>query len=142
QRLVRTGLVDPGTDRLLHPHAGAARPAAERRLAVARHLGQPQAGYAAEDLPRRAEDPVVPPEVARVVIGDRGVHLVYRRQPALADEPGQQLRVVYDLVDAAQLWVLVAQRVEAVRAGDHDLPCPGVVERLDVLRGQLLEQQL
>ena len=50
-------------------------------------------------------------------------------------------------VAAADLWVLPAQGVEAVRAGDDDLPVhplhPGeqVVECLDVLRCQLLEQE-
>ena len=46
-----------------------------------------------------------------------------------------------DLVRPAQLAVLVAQRVEAVRAGGHDrpLPHPVPVERLDVAHREHLE---
>ena len=49
--------------------------------------------------------------------------------------------MVDDPVVAAQLAVLVAERVEAVRAGGHDrpLPHPVAVERLDVAHRQHLE---
>ena len=49
--------------------------------------------------------------------------------------------MVDDLVRPAQLPVLVADRVEAVRAGGHDRPLahPVAVERLDVARRQHLE---
>src|SRR3712207_8952323 len=49
------------------------------------------------------------------------------------DEPFQELAVVHDLVVAAQLRVLVLQRVEAVRALRDDLLHAHAVERLDVL---------
>ena len=44
-----------------------------------------------------------------------------RRQPALADEPVEQLGVVDDLELEAEVAVLVLQRVEAVGAGGDDL---------------------
>ena len=49
--------------------------------------------------------------------------------------------MVDDPVRAAELAVLVADRVEAVRAGGHDrpLPHPVAVERLDVARREHLE---
>jgi hypothetical protein len=45
----------------------------------------------------------------------------HRGEPALADQPVEQLGVVHDLVVAAELRVFVLQRVEAVRAGHDDL---------------------
>ena len=92
---------------------------------------------------------VVPAQVARVVVGDvlRSTGL-NRHQLLVADQPVQQLGVVQHRVVAAQLRVLAAQRVEAVRAGDDDLAVDALdafeqlVEGLDVLRGQLLEQEL
>ena len=50
--------------------------------------------------------------------------------------------MVHDLVVTADLRVLVAQRVEAVRAGDDDLLGADLVERLDVLLREHLEQEL
>ncbi len=80
----------------------------------------------------------------------------HRDQLALVDEVLEQLRVVDDLVLAAELRVLVRDRVEAVRAGRDDLLrrlrlLGGVVlvifaerhvQHRDVLRAQLLEQRL
>ena len=54
----------------------------------------------------------------------------------------EQLRVVHDLVVAAELRVLVLQRVEAVRALRDDLLHAEAVERLDVLHRQHLEDVL
>ncbi len=62
-------------------------------------------------------DVVVATEVARVVVGDP---LLERRSRDVeltrVDELLEQLAVVDDLVVAAELRVLVLQRVEAVRA--------------------------
>jgi hypothetical protein len=58
---------------------------------------------------------------------------------------GQQLRVVDHLVVAAVLAVLLAQGVQAVRAGGDDalgLVAHHLVERLDVALGQLEEERL
>ena len=58
------------------------------------------------------------------------------------DELAEQLRVVHHLVVAAELRVLVLQRVEAVRALRDDLLHAEAVERLDVLHRQHLEDVL
>ena len=55
---------------------------------------------------------------------------------------GQQVGVVDHLVAAAEVGVLVAQRVEAVRAVGDDLRHAGLVERLHVLLGEGLEDVL
>ena len=61
---------------------------------------------------------------------------------ARLDERLEELAVVHDLVVAAELRVLVLQRVEAVRALRDDLLHAHAVERLDVLRGEHLEDVL
>ena len=62
----------------------------------------------------------------------------------VGDQPGQVLAVVPDRERPAQLAVLVADRVEAVRARRDDRPLPHLVavERLDVLAGEDLEHVL
>ena len=65
-----------------------------------------------------------------------------RRQLALAHQPVQQLGVVDDLELDAEVLVLVLQRVEAVRAGRDDLLDLVLLERLDVLLGEPLEDEL
>lgn len=56
--------------------------------------------------------------------------------------------MVHHLVVATDLWVFVAERVEAVCAGHHDLALflldalEHRIEQLDVLHSQLLEQEL
>ena len=49
---------------------------------------------------------------------------------------------MHDLVPAAEVGVLVADRVEAVRARGHDLLDARSVKRVDVLTGQALEREL
>ncbi len=56
--------------------------------------------------------------------------------------PSSSWRVVHDLVVAAELRVLVLQRVEAVRALRDDLLHAHAVERLDVLHREHLEDVL
>ena len=80
-------------------------------------------GTVDEHLARRRVDLVVPAQVAGVVVGDELVDRRDRGQPALLDQPAEQLGVVDDLVVAADLRVLVGERVEAVRAGRDDLRC-------------------
>ena len=60
----------------------------------------------------------------------------------LVNEPLEELRVVHDLVVAAELGVLVGERVEAVRALGDDLLHAHRVEGLDVLGCEHLEQVL
>ena len=80
----------------------------------------------------------MPRQVARVVIRDRAI-AGRRRQLAFAYQVGQELGVMDDLVRAAEVRVLIAQGVEAVRARGHDLRDARAVERLHVLAGEALE---
>ena len=132
-------LVDrPGA--LLHPHVRAARAAAEGLLAAARHLHRLADG--ADELAGRCQHVVVARQVTGVVVGDRQLLVARGGQPALGHQPRQQLGVVDHLVVAAEVAVLVAQRVEAVRAVGDDLRHPGLVESRDVLLGEGLEDVL
>ena len=112
-------------DRLLHPHARAAGAAAHALGAVARHLDDLDALDRPDDLARGEVHVVVAAEVAGVVVGDP---LLERRpadvEAAVGDQLLEQLAVVHDLVVAAELRVLVEQRVEAVRALGDDLLTP------------------
>ena len=72
----------------------------------------------------------------------RALGAVDRDDLLLADEAVEQLRVVQHLVLAAELRVLVLDRVEAVRARDDDLRRAELVERLDVLLREHLEEHL
>ena len=76
-----------------------------------------------------------------MVAGRRLGVLGQRRQPAGGDELGQVRRVVDDPERAAELPVLVADRVEAVRAGGDDRPLahPVAVQRVDRSRREDLE---
>ncbi len=65
-----------------------------------------------------------------------------RREPAVAHELGEELGVVDDLVAAAEVRVLVRDRVEAVRAARDDLRHAGLVQRRDVLLRERLEHVL
>ena len=66
----------------------------------------------------------------------------HRREPAVADELGEELRVVHHLEAAAEVGVLVRERVEAVRAAGHDLRHPCVVQRRHVRLRERLEDVL
>ena len=143
QRLLGPLVVDLGADRLLHPHARPAGAAAHALGAVARHLDDLDPLDRADDLARREVHVVVAAEVARVVVRDP---LLERRladvEPPVVDQLLEQLGVVDDLVVAAELRVLVEQRVEAVRALGDDLLHAHAVEHLDVRHRQHLEQVL
>ena len=81
------------------------------------------------------------------MVGDDRLVMLGRHQAALGHQPVEQLGVVDDLHAAqAELRVLVADRVEAVRAGGDDGADPvlGVRrrERRDVLLGEHLEEVL
>ena len=65
-----------------------------------------------------------------------------RVQAAVTNELGQELGVVHDLVSASKVRVLLADGVEAVRAGGHDLSDLRLVQGADVLLGHLLERVL
>ena len=65
-----------------------------------------------------------------------------RLELALREQLGEELGVVDDLVVAAEVGVLVGERVEAVRAARDDLLHAGAVHRGDVLLGVRLERVL
>ena len=75
------------------------------------------------------DDPVLEPGAGHV-------------EAAVGDQLVEELAVVHHLVVAAELRVLVEQRVEAVRALRDDLLDAHAVERLDVLHRQHLEDVL
>ena len=114
---------------LLHPHVRAAGAAAERLLLPPLHLDRRADGRG--QLARLRAHVVVAGEVAGVVVRDR-LLTRRRREPAVADQLGEQLGVVHDLVAAPEVGVLARQRVEAVRAAGDDLRHARLVERRDV----------
>ena len=134
---------------LFHPHASTTSTTAEAGIAVAFHLHQVGAG-SADQLTRGLENLVVTTQEARIVVGDLTAVLRcrYWLQATLADQLVQQLSVVDDLVVTAQIWVLVAQGVEAVCTGHNNLALlrrhtlEGVVQDLDILLCQHLEEEL
>ena len=128
-----------GRAALLHPHVRAAGAAAERPLAVARHLDR--LADRGDELARLVAHVVVAREVAGVVVGDLALSRL-RLEPAVAHELREKLRVVHHLVATAEVRVLVAERVEAVRAARDDLRHPRVVQRRDVLLRVGLEDVL
>src|SRR5688500_18438219 len=148
ERLLGALHVDPLADLLLHPHPGTAGAAAEAAVLAAVHFLRGEALAGVEDLAPGRVDLVVPAEEARVVVGDLAVDRRDRHEPALLHELAEQLRGVDDLVVPAGLRVLVAERVEAVRAGRDDLAharhaaLEDAVEDLDVLHRLHLEHEL
>ena len=79
-------------------------------------------------------------QVTAVVIGDAIDALALGFQLARGKQMGDELGVVNDLVVAAEMGIVVAQRVQAVRARGDDLFCTGLVEHLDIGLGLHLEQ--
>src|SRR4029453_5497876 len=144
--------VDPLADPLLHPHASATGAATEGALREPSHLaktvlrGRPINGGRAEKLTGRGEDPIVPPEVARVVVRDPALDGLDRGERARTHELGKQLSVVDYFEVTADLAVLIGKRIEAVRAGGDDLLgvllAQGLVERLDILLSEHLLHDL
>ena len=116
---------------------GAPGAAAEGLLAAARHLHR--LADRGDQVARGRQHIVVTRQVAGVVVGDGEALIVLRGQPPLGDQPRQNLGMVDHLVMAAEVRVLVAQRVEAVRAVGDDLRHAGLVERGHVLLGKGLE---
>src|SRR5690606_26194266 len=110
-------VVDLLADRLLHPHARAAGAAAHALGAVGRGLDDLDAAERADDVARREVHVVVATQVAGVVVDDALLEAGTRQVEAtVRDELLEELAVVHDLVVAAELRVLVAERVEAVGA--------------------------
>ena len=106
------------------------------------HLHDLDAGDGAQRLARLLDDAVVAGQVAGVVVGDLALRqaVVREDEPARGEQLREELAVVLDGELAAHLLVLVADGVEAVRAGRDDrlLGDLVLVERLDVGAGQHL----
>ena len=85
---------------------------------------------------------VVPAKVAGVVVGGHDLLFPVRLQVAPLQKLDQELGVVKYWVIAAQPWVLLADRVEAVGVGGHDALELAPLEGLDVVLGQHLEEAL
>ena len=100
------------------------------------------AGDRIEDGARLVVDAVVPPEVARIVVGDRLGRSAPHLELALRDKAVDELERMDDFVVPAKLRVLVGDRVETVRAARDDLPHAVLLERLDVLLRLHLPQVL
>ena len=135
--------VDVLADVLLHEHATSPRSAthAIRPLPVSLH--QVNSGQTADHVSGRRVDVVVPAQVAGVVVHHPFLQASpLHVQTALVDQPLQELAVVHHLVVPTHLRVLVSQGVEAVGALGDDLLHAHTVERLNVLRGQHLEDVL
>ena len=87
---------------------------------MARHLDELGAGRG-DQLARRVRDPVVPRQIARVVVRDacaceRGT----QGEPALCRQVGEQLGVVVDGLVEPVVRIVVAQRVERMGIGGED----------------------
>ena len=122
----------------------SARSAAHGVLLAAAHFEQFSVEFG-DDLARCQVLSVRTPEVARIVEGDaptfeRGVaaHAQFARFDELADE----LRVVEDLIGAAQFRVFVLEGIEAVGAPGDDALDAVSVKRGDVLSRLHLVQEL
>jgi AhpD family alkylhydroperoxidase len=97
--LQRAALVDPlGAVLLLHPHLRAAGAAAEALLAAPLGLDELDARDALEHLARGLVHPVVAAQVARVVVGDLGLHALRGLDLALGEQPQEVVGVVHHLV--------------------------------------------
>src|SRR3989454_11708075 len=90
---------------LLHPHAGASRPAAEPAVSGLLHLDDPHAGDPIQDLPWFVEDLIVSSQVAGVVVGEELEHVLRRRESTGIDEFPEELGVVDDIVLPAEVRI-------------------------------------
>src|SRR6478672_8398949 len=97
--------VDSFSDFFFHPESGAAGAAAEAALFAAVHFFGGEGRYGVEDLPRGGVDLVVPPEVARVVVGDGGVEGFDRGESPVGEEAAEQFGVVEHVEMPAESWV-------------------------------------
>ena len=104
-------------------------------------------GQHLEQLARRRVDLVVPAEVARVVVGDGPLRRAGALRRSGVSSPSRTSRLsswVWWMTSSSMpnCAVLVLQGVEAVGAGRDDLLDLVLLERLDVLLGQALEDEL
>ena len=100
------------------PELCASGPAAEGVFAVAREFGS-GVGENVQEVARGVIDMVVAAEITRIVICDGGFAWG-GREFFVADKSFEVLGVVEDFVIAADLFVLVAERVHAMRAAGND----------------------
>src|SRR5487761_2176834 len=120
ERLLHARVVDALAGLFLHPDTTAAAATTERAVAAARHLGHALLADDVQYAARLIVDIVPATDEARVMVGELAA-VEARRQLELAsrDQPVNEFGVVHHLEVAAQLRVLVLDRVEAVRAGRH-----------------------
>src|SRR5262245_44259992 len=100
----------------LHPHVAAASAAAEAALTRPRRVDYAQTGDGGGNPARRIRDLVVAAEIARVVEDHAARQRLDRLDAPAPHELVDDLRVVQDLVRAAELRELILDGVEAVRA--------------------------
>ena len=123
--------VDARADLLLHPHAPAARAAAHRLLAVAgrtRAARRARAGAGSRAGPRTRRCGA---RGSTARGRSRARSAGRRRMRPSVEQARDELRVVHHLVVAAELRVLVLQRVERVRVAGHDAADAELLERRD-----------
>src|SRR5438128_6359545 len=87
QRLLDARMVDARPDLLLHPHAAAARPAAEPALVMALDLDQLGTRDGLDDRAWRIVDVVPAAEVAGIVVREFPIDRLVRPQPAPLMKP-------------------------------------------------------
>ena len=128
--------------RIGDPDASAAGAAAERVVAIARHLDQLAADQL-QHLARRVVAAVQAPEMARVMERDALVERLFDFEPAAGQKVGEHARIVLDRRDLAEGRVFVLDRVVAVRVGGDDaLERLGALHLLDVVAREFLVKAL
>src|SRR5579885_3392953 len=126
---------------LAHPDTPAARATTEAVFAATPHLRH-LPSQSAHNLTRRIKDAIVAPQVARVVVGDGIAERLRKLHLPTFDQAAEQFGIVNDFVVAAQLAIVIAQSIQAVRVGRDDGFEAGFAERLHILFGEQLEQPL
>ena len=121
------------------PHLRAARAAAEGLVAVTSHLHQVDLRLR-QNGARRIQNAVMAPQVARIVIGHRPNGGQIWLELAGCDQFGDQLGVMHHGEVAAVLRILLAQGVQAVRAGRNDALGLELIEGFDVGLRQFKEK--
>src|SRR6266478_1438734 len=121
QCLIHTGLVDPLADALLHPGATTAAATAEALVAMTAHLRYAVAVEHRQHATRLIIDVVVAPDVTGIVVGQFTLVKAFGKFDLLiSQKPVDEDGVMHHFIVASKLWILVFDRVEAVRAGGDD----------------------
>src|SRR5262249_36867981 len=124
-----------------------AGPAAERLVAMARHLDEARP-RGAQHLARRLDDSISAAQITGVVERRRRALGCRHPQATLPDQLRQKLRVVHDVksrrgrtsASGLQTGVLVLERVEAVRTVGQDALDLVAIDEIEIVTGEFLEQ--